>query len=111
MQQMARNAAAEEEGWLSLSKIRYFLHDRDTKFCASFREMLAAGGVKCLRLPARSPNLNAYCDRWVRTVKEECLPKLILFGEGSLRRTAPPIVTYPTPPTPPQTTNNSRSFL
>jgi transposase InsO family protein len=37
-------------------------------------------------LPARSPNLNAYAERWVRSVKEECLSKLILFGEGSPRR-------------------------
>ena len=42
--------------------------------------------VKCLRLPARSPNLNAYAERWVRSVKQECLSQLILFGEGSLRR-------------------------
>ena len=86
MQQMARNATLEGEGWSSLGKIGYLLHDRDTKYCASFRETLAAGGVKCLRLPARSPNLNSYTERWVRTVKEECLSKLILFGEGSLRR-------------------------
>jgi transposase InsO family protein len=70
MQQMARNATLEGEGWLSLGKIRYLLHDRDTKYCASFRETLAAGGVKCLRLPARSPNLNSYAERWVRTVKK-----------------------------------------
>jgi putative transposase len=86
MQQMARNATLEGEGWLSVRNIRYLLHDRDTKFCASFRETLAAGGVKSLRLPVRSPNLNSYAERWVRTVKEECLSKLILFGEGSLRR-------------------------
>jgi transposase InsO family protein len=86
MQQMARNATLEGEGWLSVRNIRYLLHDRDTKFCASFRETLAAGGVKSLRLPARSPNLNSYAERWVRTVKEECLSKLILFGEGSIRR-------------------------
>ena len=86
MQQMARNATLEGEGWLSARNIRYLLHDRDTKFCASFRETLAARGVKSLRLPARSPNLNSYAERWVRTVKEECLSKLILFGEGSIRR-------------------------
>ena len=62
------------------------LHDRDTKFCAEFRESLAAGGVKCLQLPPRSPNLNAFAERWVRSVKSECLSHLILFGEGSLRR-------------------------
>ena len=62
------------------------LHDRDAKFCAEFRETLAVAGVKCLRLPPRSPNLNAFAERWVRSVKEECLSHLILFGERSLRQ-------------------------
>ena len=65
---------------------RYVLHDRDTKFCASFRTILATGNVKCLALPPRSPNLNAFAERWVRSVKQECVSRLILFGEGSLRR-------------------------
>src|ERR1700722_14616881 len=65
---------------------RYVLQDRAAKFCAEFRQTLAAGGVKCLRLPPRSPNLNAFAECWVRSVKEECLSKLILFGEASLRR-------------------------
>ncbi len=47
---------------------------------------MASGRVKPLALPARSPNLNAYAERWVRSVKEECLSKVILFGERSLRR-------------------------
>ena len=42
--------------------------------------------MQCLPLPARSPNLNAYAERWVRSIKEECLAKLILFGERSLQR-------------------------
>jgi len=42
--------------------------------------------VKCLALPARSPNLNSYAERWVRSAKEECLSRLILLGENSLRR-------------------------
>jgi transposase InsO family protein len=84
MRQVARNATFEELG--CLSGRRYVLHDRDAKFCAEFQETLAAGGVKCLPLPARSPNLNAFAERWVRTVKEECLSKLMLFGEASLRR-------------------------
>jgi hypothetical protein len=58
------------------------LHDRDTKFCASFRSALASGGVKTIPLPAKSPNLNAFAERWIRSVKQECLSKLILFGEG-----------------------------
>jgi transposase InsO family protein len=84
MEQVARNATSQT--WGSLNPCRYALHDRDTKFCAQFRTTLAAGGVKPIRLPARSPNLNAYAERWVRSVKEECLSKLILFGEASLRR-------------------------
>ena len=62
------------------------LHDRDTKFCATFRAILASGGILPLALPPRSPNLNAFAERWVRSVKSECLSKLILFGERSLRR-------------------------
>ena len=61
------------------------MHDRDTKFCREFRETLAAGGVKCLALPARSPNLNSYTERCVRSVKGGA-PRLILFGKQSLRR-------------------------
>jgi hypothetical protein len=64
----------------------YFGQTRDTRFCADFRKTLATGGVKCLRLPPRSPNLNAFAERWVRSVKSECLSHFILFGEGSLRR-------------------------
>jgi hypothetical protein len=56
MTQMARNAVDEESGYLCPN--RYLPHDRDTKFCADFRKTLATGGVKCLRLPPRSPNLN-----------------------------------------------------
>ena len=84
MQQMARNATLEDMGYLK--GYRYVLHDRDTKFCPDFHETLAAGGVDCVALPARSPNLNCYAERWVRSVKSECLSKLILFGESSLRR-------------------------
>jgi putative transposase len=62
------------------------LHDRDAKFCAAFRDTLQSGGIQPLVLPARSPNLNAFAERWVRSTKQECLSKLILFGENSLRR-------------------------
>jgi hypothetical protein len=53
------------------------LHDRDTKFCPAFGETLKAGGIKTIQLPARSPNLNSYAERWVRSVKAEALSKLI----------------------------------
>jgi putative transposase len=85
MEQIARSAT--QETWGYLQPCRYILHDRDTKFCASFRSVLAGSGVKTLPLPARSPNLNAFAERWVRSAKEECLSKLILFGEGPLSRT------------------------
>ena len=62
------------------------LHDGDTKFCTSFRELIESGSIKTIRLPARSPNLNSFAERWVRLVKENCLSKLILFGERSLQR-------------------------
>jgi putative transposase len=84
MAQMARNATSESWGFLEGQ--RYLLHDRDTKFTDLFRETVKAGGVKPLKLPARSPNLNAFAERWVRSIKEECLSKLVLLGEGSLRR-------------------------
>jgi hypothetical protein len=84
MQQMARNVTME--GWGTLQDCRYLLHDRDTKYTISFRAIIESGGVKPLALPARSPNLNAYAKRWVRSVKDECLSKIILFGERSLRR-------------------------
>ena len=68
MRQAACNATFEETG--QLNGRRYLLHDRDAKFCGEFRETLAAGGVKCLRLPPRSPNLKGYashCTSWVPT--------------------------------------------
>jgi transposase InsO family protein len=84
MQQMARNATGDT--WGFLEQRRYALHDRDTKFCSTFRATLEAGGIQPIELPARSPNLNAHAERWVLTAKTECLSKLILCGEASLRR-------------------------
>ena len=84
MEQMGRNVTMQKWGFLANS--RYLLHDRDSKFCLSFRQLMEAGRVKTMPLLARSPNLNAYAERWVRSVKQECLSKLILFGERSLRR-------------------------
>ena len=72
--------------WGFLESRRYLIHDRDTKYCKSFRNIIESGDVKTLPLPARSPNLNAFSERWVKSVKDECLSKVILFGEASLRR-------------------------
>ena len=84
MKQIARNVTMEGCG--ALRDCRFLLHDRDAKFTQSFRAIIASGRVEPLALPARSPNLNAYSERWVRSAKEECLSKIILFGERSLRR-------------------------
>ena len=84
MKQIARNMTMEGCG--ALKDCRYLLHDRDSKYTPSFRAILASGRVEPLVLPARSPNLNAFAERWVRSVKEECLSKVVLFGERSLRR-------------------------
>jgi len=71
--------------WGFLESRRYLIHDRDTKFTDSFRAIVRSGQVEPLKLPAQSPNLNAFAERWVKSVKEKCLSKLILFGESSLR--------------------------
>lgn len=83
MEQMARRLTLAEEGFLS--GCRYLLHDRDAKFTAALDQVLRSGGVEPVLLPPRSPNLNAHLERWIRSAKEECLSRLILFGESSLR--------------------------
>jgi putative transposase len=83
MMQVARNVTMEAWGFLSPGQ--YLIHDRDTKFCAAFQHVIDVAGVERVILPPRSPHLNAYAERWVRSVKEECLARMILCGEASLR--------------------------
>ena len=83
MMQVARNVTMEAWGFLAPGQ--YLIHDRDTKFCATFQHILEDAGVERVVLPPRSPNLNAYAERWVRSVKEECLARLMLFGEKALQ--------------------------
>jgi transposase len=84
MNQLARNLTMD--GWGFLHGQRHLILDRDSKFCASFRRIICDAGVKLVRLPPMSPNLNAYAERFVRTIKDECLSRLVLFGEAGLRR-------------------------
>jgi putative transposase len=84
MKQGARNLTDCVDGFLS--GYRYLIHDRSTLFTKEFQMILESAGVKSVRLPPRSPNLNAYAERFVRSIKEECLSRMILIGEGSLRR-------------------------
>ena len=83
MKQLARNMTLADTGFLRGCK--YLLHDRDPKFCSAFDAILEAVGIQAIKLPPRSPNLNAYCERWIRSVKTELLSQMILFGERSLR--------------------------
>jgi transposase InsO family protein len=83
MVQIARNVTMEEWGFLEPGQ--YLIHDRDTKFCAAFQRVIDDAGIERVVLPPRSPHLNAYAERWVRSVKDEALSRLILFGEASLR--------------------------
>jgi transposase InsO family protein len=84
MLQMARQLTDAVDGIL-LGK-RYIILDRDTKYCEAFRAFLTREGIEVIRLPPRSPNLNAYAERWVGSARTECLSKLIPIGQGMLRR-------------------------
>jgi len=84
MKQIARNLTAADEGFV-VGK-HYILMDRDTKFSEAFRALLSDGGVKSVRLPPQSPNLNAHLERFWRSLREECLDRMIFFGEDMLRR-------------------------
>ena len=73
-----------EDGFLRDRK--YLLMDRDGKFCEAFRAILEQSGVDPVRLPPHSPNLNAIAERFVRSVRSECVDQMIFFGENMLRR-------------------------
>ena len=83
MSQIARNLTDAEQGILTGK--RYLVHDRDPLFTVEFLHMIADAGVESVKLPPRSPNLNAYAERFVRSIKESCLERMIFFGEESLR--------------------------
>jgi putative transposase len=83
MMQIARNLTDAFDGFLNGK--RYVLIDRDGKFCPAFREILKYEDIKPVQLPPRSPNLNAHVERFHRSLKEECLNRMIFFGEKSLR--------------------------
>src|SRR5215813_8778794 len=82
MMQVARNVTMEAWGFLAPGQ--YLIHDRDGKYCPAFQHIIDDAGVKRVPLLPRSPNLNAYAERWVRSVKEEALSRMILFGEAAL---------------------------
>jgi putative transposase len=84
MSRIARNLSDADGGFLRGK--RYLIHDRDPLFTTEFLETLKISWVEPVKLPPRSPNLNAHAERFVRTIKESCLERMILIGEGPLRR-------------------------
>ena len=84
MSQIARNLTDFEGGFLR--RARFLIHDRDPLFTNEFRRTLKESGVRPVKLPSRSPNLNAYAERFVRSIKSECLAQMIPLGERHLRR-------------------------
>jgi len=83
MQQCARQLTDHFDGFLRGK--RYLIRDRDTTFTAAFDQYLRDHGVEPVILPPQSPNLNAHCERFVRSIKEEALDRMICMGEASLR--------------------------
>jgi len=83
MAQVARNLTATVDGFLA--RHRYLICDRDTKFTAQFAATLLAAGVQIVRTPVRAPNCNAFAERFVLSIRRECLDRLVLIGEKALR--------------------------
>ena len=92
MLQMGRNLTDERSG--ALATKRYLIIDRDTKYSRRFRKVAEEARTEVIRLPPRSPNLNAYAERFVRSIKEECLGKMIFVGQASLRRAITEYMTH-----------------
>lgn len=84
MTQIGRNLNDPVDGFLAGK--RFLILDRDPNYSKAFRELLDDAGVEVIHVPARSPNLNAYAERFVRSIKDECLNNLIFFSERSLRK-------------------------
>ena len=84
MAQVARNLTDVVDGFLRAH--RFLICDRDTKFTAQFRRILRDAGVEVVLTPPQAPNCNAFAERFVLSIKSECLGRMIFFGEASLRR-------------------------
>jgi hypothetical protein len=63
---------------------RFLVHDRDTKFTHAFDQIFRTEGVKVIRTPIRAPNANAHAERWVRTLRADCLDRILILGRRHL---------------------------
>jgi putative transposase len=63
---------------------RFLIHDRDTKFSHAFDEIFRTAGIKVIRTPVQAPNANAFAERWVRTVRVDCLDRILILGRRHL---------------------------
>jgi transposase InsO family protein len=82
--QLARNLVGDlaDRG----RSIKFLIRDRDTKFTAAFDEVFRSEGIRVIKTPVRSPRANAYAERWVRTVRTECLDWILILGHRHLER-------------------------
>jgi len=92
MTQVARNLTDAEDGFLR--GVHYLILDRDPLYTGAFRDLLRGTGVKPLLLPARSPNLNAFAERFVGSIKSECLDRIVPLGEKHLRAAVHAFMTH-----------------
>jgi len=92
MAQVARNLTDAVDGFLS--RKRYLIHDRDPLYTREFIDIIAGCGIEAVKLPPKSPNLNAHAERFVRSIKEGCLDHMVFFGEDALRSAVREFVTH-----------------
>ena len=92
MRQVSRTLTAADDG--ALVDHRVLICDRDAKCGAPLRDCLGDGGIRVVQTPFQAPNANAYAERFVRSIKEECLHRVIPFGERHLRRTIAEFVAH-----------------
>jgi putative transposase len=80
--QQARNLAIENR----LENVRFLLHDRDAKFSGPFDEIIRSERVRVIKTPVRAPKVNAVAERWVRSVRNECLDHSLIVGRRHLEQ-------------------------